>query len=227
MKPGLALFLAVQIALGSCAVVLADQVEESQECPTIESLLPKDAEICYSEKRDNGKLLCRQRLIFESDLNGDGALETVAFFSVLDRKKDTEELRIAIFEQKPKLRLVQCCQLAGGYVWIDPGTQMPAIWFADIDNDGLIEVYVAHAFGASVGARLSVVYCVKGEKGAKDFYAAQTAKCGFHDIEMKGQRFLVRHKDDKSQTVIVPEKDRDGVLRLRVEKAGSPDTPEF
>lgn len=198
----------VIVAVIICIVMLPGFADRTVVKPKKkpEDLLPLGAQVYRLEYRSGtGKILARQKAIYESDVDGDGALETIIFYKKPFVTNSYRELVVAIFKEEKKngwrlkdAKLVGKFNLGGSYLWRDNNGN-PVIGYKDVDKNGAVEFYCSTAMGASCGARLHYI-SYAGKKGTGQYSLSEYGT--FHYIKIGKNGYKVRYKDEKAWTTL-------------------------
>lgn len=197
---GCRVFMVFVMIVGSVAVPICAEETVVMPARTPEQLLPPGAKIHRNPlyDRNDGQhltVLCQQPAVYEIDLDGDGALETMVLYDQLDPKGDDESLHVAIFRVALADRGVREPVLVQQLAL--PGAALCRLVFADLGSDGKLEACFSSTMGLTFGSHVSLVSHV-GDKGAGHFVLSD-AKPRYQDLEgtRNGLRAMPFSEDGK------------------------------
>ena len=214
-KAGIHLLLAVAIMIvGEPRIVCGDDEEDSNPIRNyLESLVPKGAKIYFHERLSKeGRVVCRQQAVYETDLDGDGDFEVI-ILTIAKEEHMVDMLRAIVVDKvKEKTGLtkqvVQRFELDGSYLWDND-----AVNFVDLDGDGSTEAVFSAAMSASCGPHLNVI-SKKAGHGEEVIYEASSPYFNSDYTKVEGNKLLVKQRHKKDWERVVATRNDQGSLRI-------------
>lgn len=172
--------------------------------------LPENTEIYFQNRVSDDGLVSSQSAVYKADLDGDGDDELIAM--IQSKAENLPSLKVMIVNHKRDLKngviqhLTHLFELKGTYLW-EP---LSAV-FADLDGDGVVEALFSCAYGASVGARLSII---SRDPNAEGKYVTARSPFTFHHMELRKNTLIFNDRYDEHWRKVHLIRNVDGSIKL-------------